>query len=332
MRWFWESGNLSWYLSSRRYFTVTRLPRYHWPKSLRNKLIYTLKSCSVKKNLPIIVKELTFKYLPCKVLKTFPASSVFWALTYTQPSAFSVSTAIWSINAGGLTAEHRRRISSFTCQIQPLPTPFADLDEFFLIFWGSNMCLIFKQDVGAMVGAATLRFKLLNAAPCHWAEMPPLGDVIGVDEEFGWNSVITNFQKICQWENISRLICILSIKICWSACFHLIIRGHRWGHHRMWWPRMWYWVMIIGYRRCHARMRQAGWLNSWRGRVWVRIWSIVGHRTPMDVRNPLPNQMLFSVNCLDIFPYSWFGFSDIFHNSRPNVLFPFTVLKMRKTY
>ena len=98
---------------------------------------------------------------------------MFCALTYTQPSAFSVSTAIWSINAGGVVAEHRRKISSFTCQIQPVPTLLAVLDEFFLIFCGSNMCRILRQEVGAMVGAATFRFKLLKAGPCHGAEIAP---------------------------------------------------------------------------------------------------------------------------------------------------------------
>ena len=39
--------------------------------------------------------------------------------------------------------------------------------------------------MGAMVGAATFRFKLLKAGPCHGAEIAPPGDDIGVDEEFG---------------------------------------------------------------------------------------------------------------------------------------------------
>ena len=131
----------------------------------------------------------TWFNLPCKVLKTFPASSVFWALTYTQPSMFSVSTAIWSIDAGGFVAEHLRSISSLTCHIHPV---------FDLLFWlfalgeleltccGSNICLILRHDVGATVGAATFRFKLLNAAPCHEFFGVPAGGDTGVDVELGW--------------------------------------------------------------------------------------------------------------------------------------------------
>ena len=48
------------------------------------------------------------------------------------------------------------------------------------------MCRIFRQEVGAMVGAATFRFRLLKAGPCHGAAPPP-GEDIGVDEEFGCN-------------------------------------------------------------------------------------------------------------------------------------------------
>ena len=96
-----------------------------------------------------------------------------------------MSTAIWSIDAGGFVAEHRLKISSFTCHIQPEPAAFADLELFFLILCGSNMCLIFRQEVGAIVGAATLRFKLLNAGPCHGGDMVPAGEDIGVDVELG---------------------------------------------------------------------------------------------------------------------------------------------------
>ena len=90
-----------------------------------------------------------------------------------------------SIDAGGFEAEQRRRISSFTCQIQPVFEPFFSeaLGEFVLTFWGSNMCRIFKQEVGATVGAATLRLRVLKAAPCHGGEAIPPGDDTGVDVE-----------------------------------------------------------------------------------------------------------------------------------------------------
>ena len=93
------------------------------------------------------------------------------------------------MDAGGLEAEHRRKISSFTCQIHPVLELLLLLvarGEFALMFCGSNMCLIFRQDVGAIVGAATLRFRLLKAAPCHGAEGDvTVGDVTGVDVELG---------------------------------------------------------------------------------------------------------------------------------------------------
>ena len=100
----------------------------------------------------------------------------------------SVSTAICNIEAGGFVAEHLRKISSFTCQIHPVFDPLFVLDgDFEGVFWltlcRSNICLIFRQEVGATMGAATFRFRLLKAAPCHVGV--PDGDDIGVDVEFG---------------------------------------------------------------------------------------------------------------------------------------------------
>ena len=93
-----------------------------------------------------------------------------------------------SIDAGGFVAEHRRRISSFTCHIQPVFEPLFLLcprGEFELTCCGSNICLILRHDVGATVGAATFRFRLLNAGPCHGAVGVPAGDDMGVDVELG---------------------------------------------------------------------------------------------------------------------------------------------------
>ena len=101
----------------------------------------------------------------------------------------SVSTAICNIEAGGFVAEHLRKISSFTCQIHPVFDPlFVLVDgEFEGVFWltlcRSNICLILRQDVGATMGAATFRFRLLKAAPCHVGV--PDGDDMGVEVELG---------------------------------------------------------------------------------------------------------------------------------------------------
>jgi len=78
------SGNLSWYLSSLRYFAVTSWPLYHWP---------------------------------CRHLNTLPASSMPAVLMYTVPSSLCVSTAMCRMAASA----HLLSISSLTRVTQPGP-------------------------------------------------------------------------------------------------------------------------------------------------------------------------------------------------------------------
>jgi len=110
-----------------------------------------------------------------------------------------VSTATCSITAGGDVIEHRRNISSSISHAQPLlaaaaPPNFEAAIAAIAAWFGPNMCLTLRQDVGATTGAATLRFSVLKAEPCH--------EVIGGDGvavEGGESEAACGGNLLCWW-------------------------------------------------------------------------------------------------------------------------------------